>query len=382
MTPDRRRQLGLIGIFASTFFAVMAFSYISPVEALRLHEVGTPNVQIAMITSAWALAILVGGPFSHRIISRLGPLRTLVAGLLGTATCSMLAGFFPHPWAWGVLRFTSGLCFGPVWALMEAWINTLARPEARARTTASYVIIYGISVSVAPLLLNVVGPQGVLPFLIAATLIVTSTIPFVALRGLPTPHDDDSSPSLAGVIRQFPVIIMLAGVAGFAEQVPMGLLPMFVVEEGHSVAFLTTLMAAVGLGKVVFTIPLGAVADKFGVVVTLAVGSLVSAGLALGIGFSIHADLPLYVCAFAMGATLDLFYALGLALIGIRFDRAQFAAANTVFIMLYSIGGFAGTTGTGAMMDWVGPFGYAGTIALVFAVMGTTLYLIRKSITR
>lgn len=382
MISEGRRRGGLVAIFSTVFVIIAAFSYGGPVESLRLHEMGCSNTTVAMITSAWAAGILIGGPLQHWVLSRLGPLRAVAAGLIGSATCFFVSGLFPYPMVWGCLTAVSGMCFGPVWALMEAWINTLARPEARARTTSAYVIVCGLAFSLSPLFLNVVGPEGFLPFGLVAGCIVLSLLPLMALRGLPSPHDDDNHQPLLGVVREFPIIVMLGMVAGFAEQVPMGLLPMFAVEEGHSVAFLTTLMAVIGLGKVVFTVPLGAVADRFSVPITLAVGSLVSAALALGLGLAIGGGWPLYALAFAWGATLDLFYALGLALLGVRFERAQFAAANTVFIMMYAIGGFTGTTGTGAVMDWVGPFGYAATIAVVFAGMGVTLYLNRRSALR
>ncbi len=380
MAPKTRHAWGLAGIFTATFLLIAAFSYESPVEALRLHDMGASNMLVALVTNAWAVAIVVGGPLHHGVLSRLGPLRTLIMAFIGTSLCSLGAGLYPDPLVWGVLRFISGLFFGPAWALLEAWINTLARPEARARTTATYVIICGLAFTLAPLMLNVVGPDGALPFFLSAAVIVLALVPLLTLRGLPAPHDDDSSPPLIEVVRQFPLIIMLGTVAGFAEQVPLGLFPLFALGHGQSVAALTSAMAVIGLGKLVFTVPLGMVADRLSVGLTLAAGSLLSAGLALGIGLAADAGWLFYLLAFAWGATLDLFYALGLAMIGGKFAPAHFAAANTVFIMMYAVGGFTGTIGTGAMMDWVGPLGYALTIALVFTTLAALLVYNRPAL--
>lgn len=64
------------------------------------------------------------------------------------------------------------------------------------------------------------------------------------------------------------------------------------------------------------------------------------------------------VChAFRAWASFDVFYALGVALIGTRFANHELAAANTVFVVLHSMGGFGGSVLVGWAMDATGPVG-------------------------
>jgi len=79
-----------------------------------------------------------------------------------------------------------------------------------------------------------------------------------------------------------------------------------------------------------------------------------------------------------LGALLDAFYALCLAVLGKRYRGAQLASANTVFVMLHSFGSFGGSFGLGLSMDAFGVSGYSIFIASIVVLIPAGYLLLRQ----
>ena len=61
-------------------------------------------------------------------------------------------------------------------------------------------------------------------------------------------------------------------------------------------------------------------------------------------------------------------YTVGLAHLGARFHGSELAAANSAFVMLYSVGLTLGPPLIGVGMDVVDPHGFAFMLAALFAI--------------
>ena len=72
---------------------------------------------------------------------------------------------------------------------------------------------------------------------------------------------------------------------------------------------------------------------------------------------------------FLWGGALFAIYTVGLGLLGDGFPRAQLAAANVVFVMVYQIGGASGPILAGTAIDLMGPEGLVAVVAATAALL-------------
>lgn len=123
-----------------------------------------------------------------------------MVGLLATGTRMVLFPFVHDAVAWAFFQFLQGLAFGHSWVLSEAWINGMARAESRARTIAVYVTVLGLGASLGPLLVNLVGETGVLPFVTCSALLMLGSAPLFFLRGIEPECEEPAPPRVRKVI--------------------------------------------------------------------------------------------------------------------------------------------------------------------------------------
>lgn len=372
---DSRRRLSLAAIIASNGMAAAAYGLLQPVLSIRLQQSGSSSLVIGIVASIWSLGIVAGSPYYARIIHRLGALPSLVVGLLTTGTLIVLFPFVHDAVAWAFFQFLQGLAFGHFWVLSEAWINSMACARSRGRTIAVYVTVLGLGASLGPLLVNLVGEAGALPFVTCSALLLLGSAPLFLLRGIEPEREETAPPPVRKVIRTLPLLVIVGLVAGFADHAPQGMLPAFALAQGSSVHRLALMLFALGAGRALFVVPIGMLADRFSVTRVLATCSLISVGLIWALLMAWGQASLVYATLFVLGASFDAFYALGVALIGTRFANHELAAANTVFVVLHSLGGFGGSVLVGGAMDVAGPIGYVASIAAVVLLLPLSLGL-------
>ncbi len=81
------------------------------------------------------------------------------------------------PVMWSVIRFAAGFCFAGLFTVMEAWLNSGAPNEHRARVLALYRMVDIGSVTGAQFLIPVFGPGGFAIFAIMSIMITLSLVP-------------------------------------------------------------------------------------------------------------------------------------------------------------------------------------------------------------
>jgi MFS family permease len=160
---------------------------------------------------------------------------------------------------------------------------------------------------------------------------------------------------LSGALQAAPIVMLAAVVAGLVESADLTLLPLFGTQAGLDERAALLLVAVFMTGNVVLQVPIGLLADRYGRRFMLAICALASGIGPLLLTRALHAPLVLWPLLFVWGGTLYAFYSQGVAMLGESFALENLPSANTVFVMVYCLGGVIGPSAGGIAMDlWPG----------------------------
>jgi MFS family permease len=145
--------------------------------------------------------------------------------------------------------------------------------------------------------------------------------------------------------------MLAALVAGLVESADLTLLPLFGLHSGLDERAALLLVAVFMAGNVVLQVPIGLLADRYGRKTLLAACAVTSCIGPLLLQRSLGTPLLLWPLLFIWGGTLYAFYSQGVALLGEEFAVENLPSANTLFVMVYCLGGVIGPSTGGIAMD-------------------------------
>jgi len=346
------RRRALTAVLSSSLGVGLTFGFQPPLIALVLSRAGRSSLAIGAVTSASLIAVILSGPFYPQLIARLGLRRSVIAGIGCGALILTLMPLMASVPFWFGLRFLTGCTLGLSWIASEIWLNTVSGADARGTVMGVYGTVFSLGTVAGPALLEFTGTRGWLPFGVGAAGLIVTLLPLAALENTPSAVQGFTPlRELTGVIRAAPLVMLAALVAGLVESADLTLLPLFGLRGGFGERTALLLLAVFMAGNVVLQVPIGLLADRFGRHRLLAVCALASAlGPLLLQPFFATPGL-LWPLLFVWGGTLYAFYSQGVAILGAQFPPALLATANTVFVMVYCLGGVIGPSAGGFALD-------------------------------
>ena len=346
------RRLTLSAVFSTSLGVGLIFGFQPPLIALILSRLGYSSFAIGAVTAASLIAVILCGPFYPRIIVRLGLKRCIVSGILFAAVILLLMPLWPSVPVWLALRFIAGCALGLVWIASEIWMNSASGTESRGAVMGVYGTVFSIGIVAGPILLEFTGTQGAKPFVIGAACLILTLLPLGMLRGV-TSAAQEFTPlrGLSGALKTAPIVMLAALVAGLVESADLTLLPLFGLHSGLDERAALLLVAVFMAGNVVLQVPIGLLADRYGRKALLGVCAATSCIGPLLLQRCLGTPLLLWPLLFIWGGTLYAFYSQGVALLGEEFAVENLPSANTLFVMVYCLGGVIGPSTGGIAMD-------------------------------
>ena len=346
------RRRALTAVLSSSLGVGLTFGFQPPLIALVLSRAGSSSLAIGAVTSASLIAVILSGPFYPQLIARLGLRRSVIAGIGCGALILTLMPLMASVPFWFGLRFLTGCTLGLSWIASEIWLNMVSGADARGTVMGVYGTVFSLGTVAGPALLEFTGTRGWLPFGVGAAGLIVTLLPLAALENTPSAMQGFTPlRELTGVIRAAPLVMLAALVAGLVESADLTLLPLFGLRGGFGERSALLLLAVFMAGNVVLQVPIGLLADRFGRRRLLGVCALASAlGPLLLQPFFATPGL-LWPLLFVWGGTLYAFYSQGVAILGGQFPPALLATANTVFVMVYCLGGVIGPSAGGFALD-------------------------------
>ena len=368
------QTFSLAAVFSASFGVGLIFGFQPPLMALVLERGGASSFEIGAVTSISTVAVMLCGPLYPRAIARLGLRPAIILGIVVSTAMMLVMPWLPGFAGWLVLRFITGCALGLEWIASETWLNRLSTDQSRGTVMGTYATVFGAGVMAGPLLLQIIGTSGWRPFTTGALFLALTALPLFAARDH-TASDTGPPDGLhwLRLARAAPTVMIAALIAGLVESAYVSLLPVFALlrglDEQHSLVLVTVFLA----GNVILQLPIGRLGDRLGrqrvlrlCAVVCVIGPILLSAV-MGIAWLVW---PLLL---TWGGTMYGFYTQGIALLGESYPAAEFADANTVFVVVYCAGGIVGPSLGGLAMDYWSPNGLLVFLSAAPLLLGASL---------
>lgn len=366
--PQQRHTL--VPVFAACAAIGLQAGIGMPLVPLALEQQGYDKLTIGLVSAAWAIGMLLFGTRIPAAASRLGTVPAIIGSVVVGALINCAYTVTSGPVVWAILTFLHGVIGGVPWVVTEIWMNVVVEEKRRGRVMGIYAGMVALGMALGPLVLQVVGVYGPVPFLTGAALSLLVAAPLLPYwRTAPRIRVDENS-GFATVVLLAPLAMFAAFACGLGEQVAFSFLPIYAVGAGLSAETGSLWLSAFVLGNVILQWPIGWLADHADRRLVLAGCSLVSTALVLALALIPAQWIGTVGVVMLWGGVSFSIYPVGLALLGQRFRGGDIARANTAFSLIYIVGGLVGRPLTGAAMDAVGAPGLGWTVAIFYVAAG------------
>jgi MFS family permease len=371
----------LVPILAACAAAGLLAGTSWPLVPLALERQGVDKAVIGIIAAAWGIGMILTAPRIPHLAARFGTVPLIVSAVVVGAAVSVAYTLTSDPKIWFLLNLTHGAVDGVPWVLSEIWINIVVDERRRSRAMAIYAILIAGGMALGPLVLQVVGVYGPLPFLTCAAIALLIAVPLLPHWKTAPPIGPEPGSGFAAVVLAAPLAMLAAFSSGVGEQVAFSFLPVYAVGSGVAPKTGALWLSVFVIGNLVLQWPVGWLADRIDRRVVLAGATAASAALVLLLPL-VPAQSPAVLAIVLLWGGISFgIYPLGLALLGQRFQTGDIARANTVFSMLYIGGGLIGQPLTGTAMDLLGEAGLGWTLAFFYVVACiSTLVTLRRGL--
>lgn len=368
------RTLCLAAVLSASFGVGLIFGFQPPLMALVLERGGVSSFEIGAVTSISTLAVMLCGPLYPAAIARLGLRLAVMLGIMISTAALLVMPLLAGLHSWLALRFLTGCALGLEWIASEIWLNTLSTDQTRGTVMGTYATVFAAGVMAGPLLLQVTGTAGWRPFGVGALCLALTALPLLLVRQSSVSHArPPERVRWLQIVRAAPIVMLAALIAGLVESAYVSLLPVFSLHRGLDESAALRLVTVFLAGNVLLQLPIGRLADRLGRRRVLAgcAGICVAGPMLL----SAVIGLPwlLWSLLLLWGGTMYGFYTQGLALLGESYSRAELAAANAVFVVVYCAGGIVGPSLGGIAMDAWTPNGLLVFLSAAPLLLGAGL---------
>ena len=218
-SEDRRRARppGFGVVWVTVALDMVGFGIMLPVLPLYAEEFGASPAVAAAVLAVFSAAQMVAAPLWGRLSDRVGRKPVLVAALVGSSLGSLVTGLAGALWVLFLGRVLDGAS-GSSYAVGQAAVADLAKPEDRPRLLGLLAAAFGVGFVAGPLIGSIAAlGSRELPFFVAAALAAANAL--VALVRLPAgrPAPTGTPGSRTGGLASWgsagPAVRRLAGLA-------------------------------------------------------------------------------------------------------------------------------------------------------------------------
>lgn len=358
--------LALAAVISGITGVGTALSLSLPLLSVVLEDRGVSPFLVGINTATAGVAAIAILPFVTGLARRFGTARLIVTAFM-TMAVTLMGFYFIEPFVlWFPLRFVFSASVTLIFALTEFWINSLAHEKRRGLIVGVYTAFLSIGISVGPLILALVGTEGILPFLIGSLALAAAAVPVVFVRSREPHLPSGGHPNLLRFLLIAPLALFASLVFGAVESGGTAILPLYGTAIGLSGEQAVILVSAIAAGNVLSQIPIGYLADKMNRRLLLIGSAAVGVAGALLMPFVAGSYPALLAVLFVTGGIVAGLYTIGLTHLGARYRGAELASANAAFVMMYAVGMLIGPVSLGAGLDLWPPHGFAIAIAVIF----------------
>lgn len=340
-----------------------------PLLSIILEKRGIPSTLIGLNTAMAGIAAMAAAPITTKLAHKYGVAPTMIWAVLISAFSALGFYYAQDFWMWFPLRFAFHGATTTLFILSEFWINAASPPSKRGFVLGIYATVLSLGFAGGPLLFSILGSDGVLPFAVGACAILLAAIPIYIARYESPVLEEKPELHFMRYVFLVPTATAAVFIFGAVEAGGLALFPIYAVRAAFTESQAALLLTVMGIGNVIFQIPVGLLSDRM-----KDKRPLLAAMAFMGLIGSLM--LPVLAHSWILMATVLLFwggcvaglYTVGLSHLGSRLIGSDLAAANAAFVFCYAVGTVAGPQVIGAAIDVAGNNGFAWAIAGFFGL--------------
>ncbi|PZU82704.1 MAG: MFS transporter [Shinella sp.] len=340
-----------------------------PLLSIILEKRGISSTMIGLNSAMAGIAAMAAAPVTMKLAHSYGVAKTMLWAVVISALSGLGFYYADQFWMWFPLRLAFHGATTTLFILSEFWINAAAPPRRRGLVLGIYATVLSVGFATGPLLFSLIGSEGVLPFMVAAVAILAAAVPIYIARGESPALDTKPERHFFRYILLVPTATAAVFVFGAVEAGGLSLFPIYATRSGFTESQAALLLTVMGIGNMVFQIPLGMLSDHMKDRRVL-LGVMATVGLAgsLALPWLSQSWVLMAAVLFFWGGSVSGLYTVGLSHLGSRLTGSDLAAANAAFVFCYAVGTVAGPQAIGAAIDISGNHGFAWAIAGFFAL--------------
>ncbi|MBB3539376.1 MULTISPECIES: MFS transporter [unclassified Rhizobium] len=340
-----------------------------PLLSIILEKRGIPSTLIGLNTAMAGVAAMAAAPITTKLAHKYGVAPTMIWAVLISAVSALGFYYAQDFWMWFPLRFAFHGATTTLFILSEFWINAASPPSKRGFVLGIYATVLSLGFAGGPLLFSILGSDGVLPFAVGACAVLLAAIPIYIARYESPVLEEKPELHFMRYVFLVPSATAAVFIFGAVEAGGLALFPIYAVRAAFTESQAALLLTVMGIGNVIFQIPVGLLSDRM-----KDKRPLLAAMAFMGLIGSLM--LPILVHSWVLMAAVLLFwggcvaglYTVGLSHLGSRLTGSDLAAANAAFVFCYAVGTVAGPQVIGAAIDVAGNDGFAWAIAGFFGL--------------
>ncbi len=265
-----RILLSLFALLAAISLVTIANATMTTILPLRMLLNGAGEGTVAIFGTAYFLGFTVGCFSEPPRILRVGYIRAFAAAAALCTSLAIIIDLTESVTLWIVLRFLMGLCIAAIFASVDGWINATTPDAIRGKVFAAYGWCIGASSVLGQVVLVIWN--GITPgFITVVALAFNAAVMLVTLTRASAPETHSTttaepSPSRrkwgGSLVVTSPTAIATAIYAGLVTTAIIAILPAILAGKGVGEGVIAKVIAGFFIGRLIFQIPAGIIADK------------------------------------------------------------------------------------------------------------------------
>lgn len=341
-------------LFSTTLIMVLGAGLLTTYLALSLARDGVEQLWIGGMMSAYYFGLVVGSKVGHRLIARVGHIRTFVASA-GIVTASALGHALTDVLEiWLVLRLIVGTGMMCQYMVLESWLNEQAESNQRGTVFAGYMIVSYLGMVGGQTVLSLFPELGLQPLLLVGICYALCIVPIALTRRI---HPQPLHPAPLKILtfwRKVPQSLTTILIAGGISGSFYGLAPAFAAGTGLTNTEVASFMSATILAGLLAQWPMGKLSDRIPRSRLLRVNSALLGLLVLTIALVPLSGWLLLLATFCFGILAFTLYPLATALANQNIEQTERVALSATILLTFGIGATLGPLLASFVMQLLG----------------------------
>ena len=342
-------------LYFATLLMLLGSGLLSTYLALHVAE-RADGIWVGALMTGFYLGLVLGGKLGHRLIARVGHIRTYVASAGIVTAAVLLHGLTESLPAWLSLRVVVGLGMMSMYMVVESWLNEQSTSDERGMVFSGYMMASYLGMVLGQLVLAAMPDLNINLLLFVALCFSLCLVPVALTRRIhPEPlHPAPLEPRY--FLQRVPLSMLTSIVAGAMVGAFYGLAPLYASRIGLPTQMIGLFMAACIVAGLLVQGPLGWLSDRLDRPTLIRVASALLMLIALP--QAIFTDLPI-VFIFIGGSLscmlLFSLYPLAVAFANDNIEAEKRVSLTAVLLTTFGIGASISPLLIGVLMKSFGP---------------------------